>query len=84
MANDFYGFLFNEQQSYEEMVEIIANTLIRTELSLETNDAKYIENPKIAYRRSELFHLWSKHDFIAVILKNGPSNFLNNIGNKLP
>lgn len=63
LANDFYGFLFNEQQSYEEMVEIIANTLIRTELSLETNDAKYIENPKIAYRRSELFHLWSKHDF---------------------
>lgn len=63
LANDYYGFLFNEQQPYEEMVEVIANALIRTELSLETNDAQYTENPKITYRRSELFHLWSKHDF---------------------
>ncbi|MBT2696527.1 PglZ domain-containing protein [Bacillus sp. ISL-40] len=64
LANDYYGFLFNEQRSYEEMVEVIANTLIQTELSLDIQDAQYTDNnPKIAHRRSELFHLWSKHDF---------------------
>jgi PglZ domain len=63
LANNYYGYNFNEQQSYEQIVEVIANTLIKTGLSLDTYDSQYTENPKIAYRRSELFHQWSKHDF---------------------
>lgn len=63
LANDYYGFNINEQQPYEEIVEVIANTLIKTELSLDTYDSQYTENPKIAHRRNELFHQWSKHDF---------------------
>lgn len=65
LANEYYGFLFNEQQSYEEIVEVIANSLIQTELSLNVEkDSNYNElNPKFVHRRSELFNLWSKHDF---------------------
>lgn len=65
LANEYYGFHLNEQQSYEEIVEIIANALIKTELSLDApDDIQYKEtDPKIAHRREELFHLWSKHDF---------------------
>lgn len=64
LANEYYGFLFNKEQSYEEIIETIANALIQTELSLNLKESIYLEeNPKIAHRRSELFNLWSKHDF---------------------
>ncbi|WP_157727849.1 PglZ domain-containing protein [Aeribacillus pallidus] len=63
LANEYYGFLFDEQQSYEEIVEVIASSLIQTELSLNSKESDYELDPKIAYRRSELFNLWSKHDF---------------------
>lgn len=64
LTNEYYGFLFNEQQTYEEIVETIAHTLIQTELSLNVgNEFNYNQDPKIIHRRSELFNLWSKHDF---------------------
>lgn len=82
LANEYYGFLFDEQQSYEEIVEVIASSLIQTELSLNSKESDYELDPKIAYRRSELFNLWSKHDFTEIILKNGPKNFHININKK--
>lgn len=65
LANEYYGFLFNEQQTYEEIVETIANSLIQTELSLNVErGSNYNEqDPKFMHRRNELFNLWSKHDF---------------------
>ncbi len=63
LADEYYGFFINEQQTYEEIVATIANTLIKTELSLDIQDENYTTDSKIKHRRSELFNLWSQHDY---------------------